>query len=144
MIKKYIDIDGVILKYEPSDYPTRFLTIKHYFKNQPLLIHMIPEDFIILGKITTEEERRDKIAMIKKIFPKNKYILTKKPKHKKVNPKGCILIDDYNKNLEDWQSLGGIPVKFLNEINSPREDMLCVNKDDFIEVLSAFDSTLNS
>ena len=141
---KYIDIDGVILEYEPSDYPTRFLTISHYFKYRKVDIQNLPEDFIILGKVTTEEERRDKIAIIKKLFPKNKYILTKKPKHKKVNPKGCILIDDYNKNLEDWQLLGGIPVKFLNKINSPREDMLCVNKDDFIEVLSAFDSTLNS
>lgn len=30
-----------------------------------------------------------------------------------------ILIDDYNPNLIDWQTHGGIAVKYLNGINSP-------------------------
>lgn len=34
-----------------------------------------------------------------------------------------ILIDDYNKNLDDWKAHGGTPVKYVNGINSPRNDM---------------------
>lgn len=30
-----------------------------------------------------------------------------------------ILIDDYNKNLHDWENNGGISVKYCNGINSP-------------------------
>lgn len=31
--------------------------------------------------------------------------------------KDCILIDDYNKNLIDWEKTGGTGIKFRNEVN---------------------------
>lgn len=34
-----------------------------------------------------------------------------------------ILIDDYNPNLENWKKSGGTPIKYVNGINSPRNDM---------------------
>lgn len=33
-----------------------------------------------------------------------------------INPR-CVLIDDYNANLEDWQHNGGTSIKFVNDIN---------------------------
>lgn len=30
---------------------------------------------------------------------------------------GDVLLDDYNKNLEEWRSAGGVSVKFVNNIN---------------------------
>jgi 5'(3')-deoxyribonucleotidase len=33
--------------------------------------------------------------------------------------KNDILIDDYNKNLNEWQAGGGVAVKYINGINSP-------------------------
>lgn len=30
----------------------------------------------------------------------------------------CYLIDDYNKNLREWQSSGGTAIKFINDINN--------------------------
>lgn len=32
--------------------------------------------------------------------------------------KDCILIDDYNKNLNEWQNSGGTAIKFINDINN--------------------------
>ena len=139
-MKVYIDMDGVITKYIKSDYPSKFLSVPHYFKYRQLNIFEIPPHYIILSKVTTEEERRDKTLFIKKHFPNNKFILTKKPKHKRVNPQGNILIDDWNKNLNDWRDCGGIPIKYLNGINSLRKDILCIYN---IGVLSALDSTIN-
>lgn len=31
--------------------------------------------------------------------------------------KNDVLIDDYNKNLEEWRSAGGVAIKFVNNIN---------------------------
>lgn len=30
----------------------------------------------------------------------------------------CYLIDDYNKNLREWESAGGTAIKFINDINN--------------------------
>lgn len=34
-----------------------------------------------------------------------------------------ILIDDFNPNLDDWRKAGGTSVKYVNNINSPRSDL---------------------
>lgn len=38
-------------------------------------------------------------------------------KSKRVAMDQCYLLDDYNKNLQDWRKHGGKPIKFVNEIN---------------------------
>lgn len=38
-------------------------------------------------------------------------------KSKGVTMDRCILLDDYNKNLQDWRKRGGKSIKFVNEIN---------------------------
>lgn len=30
----------------------------------------------------------------------------------------CCLIDDYNKNLREWERAGGLPIKFINDVNN--------------------------
>ena len=30
----------------------------------------------------------------------------------------CVLIDDYNKNLRQWERAGGVSIKFINDINN--------------------------
>ncbi len=32
--------------------------------------------------------------------------------------KNCYLLDDYNKNLREWQNAGGTSIKFINDINN--------------------------
>ena len=41
--------------------------------------------------------------------------------------KDDILYDDYNGNLDSWRMSGGTPVKVLNGLGSPREDIKCIN-----------------
>ena len=36
-----------------------------------------------------------------------------------------ILIDDYNRNLEEWRKAGGRPVKYLNGLNDPKSFTGC-------------------
>lgn len=38
-----------------------------------------------------------------------------------------ILVDDWDKNLSNWQANGGTPVKLLNGINSPNRKMYCAS-----------------
>lgn len=38
--------------------------------------------------------------------------------------KDCILIDDYNHNLTNWQQNGGTAVKFINEINDKKKSFV--------------------
>ena len=53
-----------------------------------------------------------------------------------------VLIDDYNKNLEDWREHGGLAVKYLNGINSadsfsgPIIDQM-MSADDIVDMLLA-------
>lgn len=37
-----------------------------------------------------------------------------------------VLIDDYNRNLDDWRNAGGTAIKYVNGINSARSDMFCL------------------
>lgn len=37
-----------------------------------------------------------------------------------------VLIDDWNENLDTWREEGGTAVKYVNRINSERDDMLCL------------------
>lgn len=57
-----------------------------------------------------------------------------------------VLIDDFNPNLDEWRAAGGTPVKYVNHINSYREDMLCLRKDlpvqENIRVLGTYLSAL--
>ena len=44
--------------------------------------------------------------------------------------KADILIDDFNPNLEAWQKAGGSVIKYVNGINSMRNDMPCISAND--------------
>lgn len=56
-----------------------------------------------------------------------------------------ILIDDYNRNLNDWRKANGISVKYCNGINSPDSfDGIKIHKtDDACAIIEALDAINN-
>lgn len=75
------------------------------------------------------EQFHDKIAYLNKWFPYidiNHILISVTSKRDAVEyiqnhtlTKNDILIDDFNRNLVDWQNAGGTPVKYCNGINNP-------------------------
>lgn len=140
----YFDIDGV-LGYFYADargliYPDEVLDPQtHYFRS------IAPHDFMVaLAKKLTEQGYdvcvisaadnntiRDKYEWLQEHCPfiKDENIFfcplgADKSHFVKDNASISILIDDFSKNLEQWQ---GIPVKAINSINSLDEDKVCIN-----------------
>lgn len=125
-ISFFIDFDGVITSYNREDYKyKRWLRHPEILCKEPV-IKSIPEDWIILSKVSTVEEAILKAIHVRKLFPKNKFIPIPHNMSKAKYAKGNILLDDWNVNLEEWKAAGGIPVKILNGINSPRDDIRCI------------------
>lgn len=71
-------------------------------------------DIEILTHINSEDEVRVKLKYFKENLPGIKVITVSKSIKKAdfVDPKGAILVDDYNSNLDYWYEKGGIPIKF--------------------------------
>ena len=71
---------------------------------QTWLSQNLPEFDTATHLIIADSDKAETILVLKKL--------------KQLNS-DMILIDDYNKNLEDWTNAGGTAVKYLNGINSP-------------------------
>lgn len=74
----------------------------------------------ILTHIISLEEGIVKTKYIRKYFNDITIILVPKmiSKTKMVHTKNSILVDDYAHNLREWESEGGIPVRFSLKLNS--------------------------
>lgn len=88
-----------------------------------ILSHCFPGDML-------EEHTNDKWESIKRYYPRlavpEQFIITTiskpeiiiKTQNRKLK-KTDILIDDYNKNLNEWTESGGTALKYINGINNP-------------------------
>lgn len=137
MQKLYLDCDGVIL--DTINYTYKMIRekgipedkIDDFFKNlswKTLIeesgeidnsILKIKElskhfDVEILTHVNSEEEVRAKFKYFTNVLPDIKLNVVPKiiKKGDIVNPKGAILVDDFMPNLDYWNEVGGIPVKF--------------------------------
>ena len=74
----------------------------------------------ILTHITSLDEGIVKTKYIRKYFSDLTVILVPKKisKTKMVHTKDSILVDDYAGNLREWESEGGVPVRFSTKLNS--------------------------
>ena len=137
MCRIYIDFDGVLVdtpKYirqevkEKGNIESTFINIKwdellskcseicgnlYYlkkvFKNN---------DITILTHVYSQKEEREKIQFIKDYIGNIDVLFVPHniKKSEYVNPKGNLLIDDYNVNIESWKNNGGIGYLFENNI----------------------------
>ncbi len=159
MKKLYIDFDGVILDTISPLYETarnlnydindeefyRTFDFKKVLKDEYILndsINCIKKlinskkfDVSILTHCSSINEGADKISYIRKFFKDMTVIICPKciSKTKMLPMRNAILVDDYSKNLNEWESEGGIAVKFSKESKETR--FTVINKlDKLIEI----------
>ena len=138
MIKLYLDCDGVILDTIKRSYQmlkeknlTTELEVREFYSNidwKKLIkdsgeingaINKIKKlleyfDIEILTHVNSKEEAKIKVDYFREVLPNINVIPVPKiiKKSDFVDPTGCILVDDYSKNLDYWHQKRGISVKF--------------------------------
>ena len=74
----------------------------------------------VLTHVNSTKEAMEKINYLHRFFDDITIVVVPREASKTsvVHVEGAILVDDYSGNLEDWQSKGGIPVRFNQELES--------------------------
>ena len=95
----------------------------------------------ILTHINSLQEGIDKTRFVRRFLRDITMILVPKQisKTQMVRSKDAILVDDYPGNLEEWESHGGIGVKFTDNLKP--KDYIRIN--DLRCLLSMFDKNIN-
>lgn len=143
MKRLFIDFDGVILDtisilYEEAKRQEYELDDSEFYKNFNFkcilkdkyiindsinciqkLIDSNKFEVSILTHCNSIREASDKVKYIRKHFKDITVIICPKDisKTKMVHTKDAILVDDYAGNLREWESEGGIPVRFSTKLN---------------------------
>ena len=128
----YVDMDGVIAKWQSYDIPRSEFTSIGFYSNleaqQNLLIALnsIIDNVYIISHYVDDfpSAISEKKSWLQKYMPnlKPSHIhIIKKSQNKsdvvKKLSKNDILIDDYNANLQIWENAGGTSIKFVNRFN---------------------------
>ena len=140
-MKIYIDCDGVILDTETGLFDSYYqlkesnpnlkklqylqeMDWKNWLKQSKILgnsieilKHYNPEGIYILTKVHSLQEATAKIEFFRSLSVKNDIIIVPNgvSKNSMVEAQGNILIDDSNKNLEEWEKSGGISLYYGNK-----------------------------
>lgn len=141
--KLFVDLDGTLAEFRRISSDEELLADGYYFNLKPSesVINMIKDlvinhkeevDVYILSAYLTESRTAyfDKLRWCKKYIPeidKNHIVLlpcglNKAEFIKETLPNvehfgSFYLLDDYNKNLNEWQEAGGVGIKLVNGIN---------------------------
>jgi uncharacterized protein YdhG (YjbR/CyaY superfamily) len=148
MKRLYIDFDGVILDTIPPLYEEldkahidpkwddearsfiKAFDFKKIIKDEYILNDSINKigkildsnmfEVSILTHVNSLEEAETKIKYIRKYFNQMTILIVPKSVSKTdiIHTEGAILIDDYAGNLREWESKGGIGVRFSKELES--------------------------
>lgn len=135
MKKIFLDLDGTLAKFNVRNAIKRFAIEEGFFAKLGAYkgIENIDElakngNVYIISASPNEQADKDKQTWIDKYLPnlpkanicfcrlgKNKAKEIEKNLNIIVN-KECILLDDYTKNLVEWESVGGVGVKRLTSV----------------------------
>ena len=135
MKKIFLDLDGTVARFNVKNALQRFETEKGFFKNLKAYkgIEAIDEmakagNVYIISASPNSNADFDKLAWCSKYLPNvpfenicfcrigtNKVEEVEKVLEIKVD-KDCILLDDYTKNLRDWEQAGGTGIKRLTSV----------------------------
>lgn len=153
-IDVFLDLDGVVFKYDMVDYIGDNPKYKQegYFKTRPLdenayemlkrlndsdeveniyiLSSAIIEGYTIEQNKVIADDKTKNVMYHIPWFPKENIIIAiEKTKPETVREvlkrqisTSDILIDDFNRNLKEWEKAGGSAIKYINNINSESDE----------------------
>lgn len=134
--KYYLDMDGVLAKWDDFEIPVDEMQQPGFFRNLEPCTHMVDavkelirdgEDVNILSAVFNQagiEEKQEWLDEQLPEIPREKRIFTRCGEDKcqvlegMENRRDAVLIDDYSKNLLAWQEAGGTGIKFMNSLNA--------------------------
>ena len=134
MKKIFLDLDGTLAKFNVKNALNRFETEKGFFAKLGAYkgIEIINEmakagNVYIISASPNIQADIDKMTWIEKYLPnipKNHIVICRCGECKAlvlrrlglVIDKNCYLLDDYTKNLTEWESVGGVGIKRLTKV----------------------------
>lgn len=136
MKKIFLDLDGTLAKFNVRNALKRFDNEKGFFaklgayKNIEKINEMAKAGNVyIISASPNEQADNDKMVWIKKYLPnvkiknivlcrlgENKAKIIENKYNIKID-KNCILLDDYTKNLTEWETVGGVGIKRLTTVS---------------------------
>ena len=136
MIKLFIDLDGTVAKFNVRNALERFDKEKGFFTklNAYVGIEVLNElatkgNVFVISASPNEQADKDKMIWLEKYLPnipkanitlcrlgQNKAKIIENKYSMKIN-NSCLLLDDYTKNLIEWESFGGKGIKRLTTIS---------------------------
>lgn len=131
MIKRiYVDMDGTVANfYKDNNYLEKMFEKGFFLNLEPYELAKVINDLcgvfditILSACVDTPFCKSEKIEWLKKHMPNvKKYIFCKVGENKTDFVKdieNTMLIDDYSKNIYEWEKMGGKTIKALNQINN--------------------------
>lgn len=136
----YIDMDGTLCRFHDTEHQyiekmwekgfyKGLKPFEEFVRAVSLLIDRNPNtEFYILSAVLhteppfAEKEKREWISEHLPQIDDEHIVLVPagedKSKYIGSIDKSSVLIDDYNKNLREWENAGGLSIKFVNDINN--------------------------
>lgn len=135
MIKLFIDLDGTVAKFNIRNALERFDKEKGFFAKLGAYvgIEVVNElaknnNIYVISASPNEQADKDKMIWLEKYLPniskdnitfcrlgQNKAKIIEDKYSIKID-NNCLLLDDYTKNLNEWESFGGKGIKRLTTI----------------------------
>ena len=136
MNKIFLDLDGTLARFNVKNALKRFDKEEGFFSNLLAYkgIEIVNElaktnQLFIISASPNEQADKDKMIWLKKYLPniklenitlcrlgQNKAEIIQNKYNIKIN-KECLLLDDYTKNLTEWETFGGIGIKRLTSVS---------------------------
>ena len=134
-MKLFLDLDGTLARFNVRNALKRFDNEKGFFANlkaykdiEVINTLALTNDIYIISASPNEQADNDKMIWLKKYLPNikdNNITLCRigenkgsiiETKYQIVINHNCYLLDDYTKNLTEWESLGGTGIKRLTSV----------------------------
>ena len=136
MIKIFLDLDGTLAKFnvrnalERFDKEEGFFTRLKAYKNIEIVNELAKNNnLFVISASPNEQADKDKLEWLSKYLPniqldniticrlgQNKGQVIQDKYNIAIN-NSCYLLDDYTKNLVEWENLGGIGIKRLTRVS---------------------------
>lgn len=136
MIRLFLDLDGTLARFNVRNALERFDNEVGFFAN--LLAYKgievvnelaMNDNLFIISASPNEQADNDKMIWLEKYLPnikkdniticrlgENKAQIIQN-KYNFVIDNSCYLLDDYTKNLTEWESFGGVGIKRLTQVS---------------------------